>query len=226
MLKATHPMGLKGALWMDLFKCVCVWEGRILSSQQPDVCKAIPLHNYLRTSGTYKHSQPAPALSLCLCLALSSSSSSSLLSHFLPLCPQGFFYPPSLSLSLPRPPYVLTNINFDISTSSAVHAQSIHSHPLFLTQLVATLLSLPHLPSPCLHGVVLLPLVTPFDSCQNITSSRSADNSVGAYLLFRFLSFFGDGYCLLVCTRIVYSQHKSSCKSLCITWTELGKLPE
>lgn len=42
--------------------CVCLCE-RILSTQQPDVCRAIPLRNYLRTSGTYKHSKQ---LQLCL----------------------------------------------------------------------------------------------------------------------------------------------------------------
>lgn len=70
MLEAMHPLGLCGALQLDLCECVCLCE-RVLSSQQPDVCRAIPLHNYLRTSGTYKHSQRAPALSLFLCLLLS-----------------------------------------------------------------------------------------------------------------------------------------------------------
>lgn len=65
-----HPMGLCGAPQMDLCESVCLCE-RILSSQQPDVCRAIPLHNYLRTSGTYKHSEWDPTLSLLLCPLLS-----------------------------------------------------------------------------------------------------------------------------------------------------------
>lgn len=58
-LSQMHPVGLWEARSVDLFECVCK---RILGSQQPDVCHAIPLHNYLRTSGTCKHSERAGEL--------------------------------------------------------------------------------------------------------------------------------------------------------------------
>ena len=63
-------------------------------------------------------------------------------------------------------------------------AVSAHTYTLFFSpQLVATLLSLP---LPLL--LLLLSLVTPFDSCQNITSSLCAGSK--NYLLFKCFCFF------------------------------------
>lgn len=70
----------------ELFRWICLSLcKRILSSQQPDVCRAIPLHNYLRTSGTCKHSERASSSSVSFSLSLIVSSSLSTLSGlFLP----------------------------------------------------------------------------------------------------------------------------------------------
>lgn len=64
---------------------VCLLE-RIWHSQQPDVCRAIPLHNYLRTSGTYKHSERAPALVFFSPVLSLHHCPRSQVCSFLPLC--------------------------------------------------------------------------------------------------------------------------------------------
>lgn len=115
---------LGGFVWV----CECLCK-RILSSQQPDVCRAIPLHNYLRTSGTSKRSERASSSSVSFSLSLIVSSSLSTLSAlFLPssslLVFRAFFKSsPTYSLffsPLSLSPPLHVHINFFIPPSLAV----------------------------------------------------------------------------------------------------------
>ena len=183
------PMGLCGALQMDLLECgVCE---RILSSQQPDVCRTIPLHNYLRTSGTYKHSEQ---LQLCLfffvpyCLFIivlsrkSFPSSCSLycvcVSFSHRLVSALSFVTNSLQENIHIPFLAWTHAFLCLFARSTTLA---YAYTLFisLSHLVSTRLSLP---------LTCVLLVTTFDFGQNIISSLST-NSSRAYLLFKFMFY-------------------------------------
>lgn len=194
-----HQMGLCGALEMDLCERVCLCE-RIWHSQQPDVCRAIPLHNYLRTSGTYKHSERAPALVFFSPVLSLHHCPRSQVCSFLPLCvalsclilyKQSWF---QFSLPLfPPPPHLTLHayIHFSIPSCTAPMPEHMHFsvslhvlpplhlhihiqfHCFSLSQLVTTL-------SPPRHHLLLSLLLT----CQNITPSQSTESS-RTYLLFK-----------------------------------------
>lgn len=117
--------------------CECLCK-RILSSQQPDVCRAIPLHNYLRTSGTSKRSERASSSSVSFSLSLIVSSSLSTLSAlFLPTSSllvfrafffifshiQSFLFP---SLSFTTPPCTHSFLYSPLSCCTAPMPEHMH----------------------------------------------------------------------------------------------------
>lgn len=205
-----HPMGLRGSSSAGFVRVVRgpVWKNRMARSQQPDVCRAIPLHNYLPDIRDLR-APPASERRLCLF---------SLLSHHCPLSQDHFSLLVAIAFLSPlphtvllwlAPPALRVRIHYFIPPHSlccgarcqktcillsffpfVAPPASAHTFPVpiifyFLfpppLQLVATLLfsSLP-----CLLRFVPPSLVIPFDSCQNITPSPGANNT-RAYLLFK-----------------------------------------
>lgn len=213
-----HPMGLWGALQMGLFECVsvCVKEYWALGSQmsaEQSLCTITSRH--LGPVSTASERAPAPAPSPFLCPSVVSSSLSAFPRLFLPtsfllVCVHFFFYIFSHTVLLFFPfPLSLAlhgHIHFFISPSLAVPEhmhftvfltavllhRRIHMQSLF--QLVTTLLSLLLF---CLLRFVLLSLVIPFDSCQNLTSFRGTPTAfaiqivVGVFLPHNIVTWCG-----------------------------------
>lgn len=225
-----------GFVWKCICVCVCAcvkeyWAFSSQMSAEQSLCTI--------TSGHLGPINTVSELQLCLfffvpyCLFIIVS----LLSLFLPLplSLSVLLFPLShccfsLSLSFSPPPACIhvfvysslssctapmrEHMHFTVFLPLLPPPASVHTYTLSLfslSQLVATLLSLF---LPCLHLLVLLSLVIPFDSSQNINSSldhRQQQNPFAIQIVF-------SQDCHLVYACVVSAQHKSSCKWLYTWW--------
>lgn len=226
-----HQMGLCGALEMDLCERVCLLE-RIWHSQQPDVCRAIPLHNYLRTSGTYKHSEWAPAIVFFSPVLSLHHCPRSQVCFFLPLCvalsclilyKQSCFQFPLPLFPPPSSPHLTTYAYIYFSIPSCTAPMPEHMHfsvslhvlpPLHLhihiqfccfslSQLVTTL------SPPCHH--LLLSLLLTLVKISSLPNAPTAEEPIC------YSNKVSPG------ARMESLLHKSSCKLLCTVWTVFHK---
>lgn len=182
-----QPVGLWGSLQMNLFECVSGYKKRISSAQQADVCRAIPLHNYLRTSGACK---PTAGVSSSHCL--------SFLSLF-PL-PVEFEVLPLLAHTASFFPHTLLRTT-QCNSFTLAHAYSVSFISLPPCFLFLSPLSSSFGAAFACHSFWLL-------------SKHHLRSNNGAHLLFKQSPrpHHHQEDCHLVCACVAYSQHKSPFK--------------
>lgn len=173
---------------------------RIARSQQPDVCRAIPLHNYLPDIRDLR-APPASAASVSSPLSLIVSSSLSALSRpFLPPCRYCFFISsPTYSVALAVhihyfiPPHSLSCQKTCILLSFfpfVAPPASAHTSPIIFYPPPPFSLWPPCFSLPCLLRFMPPSLVIPFDSCQNITPLPGRQQHRSLFAI-QIVSFFG-----------------------------------